>query len=195
MSQTKQHGNKSEFNKDQALKKTGNQQIKRAAFDLPSVVQRVSNNSARRSRDILTLQQTLGNRTVQRLLAEDSRLESEVAKGEAGTEIVQRQSFNQAGATVNGGDGTPLAGGGGTVNMLEVESHAAVQRQSYFDLYERSRKLDELKQRKKHLHTEREKVSKALEKAKKVLEGLQMEAGEKEKPTGVRIIETIGEFF
>jgi hypothetical protein len=68
MGKSKQQPKKSDFNEDQALKKKGNQQIERATRDLPSIVQRVSNDSTRQPGDILALQRTVGNRSVRRFL-------------------------------------------------------------------------------------------------------------------------------
>lgn len=68
MGQSKQQYKKSESNEEQALKKRGNQQFGRATTDLPSNIQRLSNDSTRRPGDILALQRTVGNRSVRRLL-------------------------------------------------------------------------------------------------------------------------------
>lgn len=68
MNQSKQHKKTSESDKDQAPNKGQNQQVSDSAVDLPGAVQRVANDSTRRSGDILALQKTIGNRTVRRLV-------------------------------------------------------------------------------------------------------------------------------
>ena len=67
MSQTKQQQKTSEFREEPSIKKKTDQ-MEGAIHDLPGVVKRVSTNPVKHPSDILTLQQTLGNRTVQRML-------------------------------------------------------------------------------------------------------------------------------
>jgi hypothetical protein len=179
VSKSKQHQLKSESNEKQSQKKSS-EQIKAARNDLPAIFRKVSTNSLGSPQDILTLQQNLGNRTVHRMLAEDSRLKPEIKKGEAGSKIVRRRDIYQMGDKGNKGDGETIARGGDLMPPLEM----AIQREAYFDLYERSRKLEELRQKKRQLQQDRDKTVKALKREKAKLYEYQVKAGEKEGPGG-----------
>lgn len=153
--------------------------------------------SGLRPEDILVLQRAAGNRGVRHTLAHgqtiyEGALPRRWRLPEA-EHVVERPDSVQPEDDVSRGrmdkgvrGHPPRAGVQGVVQMQEFTG---------FDLYARSQKVEELRQRKRNLLEQRARTSESIAKREKYLVTLEIGAGQREKPKSVRTKEWIVKFI